>query len=125
MSVNQRIVFLYESLNLDQKEFCKQIGLNYKTINAMIKKDTPPKHDVLLAILEKFPIVSPEWLVIGYGDVWKSEKSDNKTLNNLITDTKQIKKRSIENGNQEQYEQRIADLKEEISFLRKQLDKKL
>jgi hypothetical protein len=63
--------------------------------------------------------------VIGYGDVWKSEKSDNKTLNNLITDTKQIKKRSIENGNQEQYEQRIADLKEEISFLRKQLDKKL
>ena len=65
MSVNQRIIILYESLNIQKKEFANQIGIAQTTLHNFLNHISEPNSKILVAILEKFPDLSAEWLLRG------------------------------------------------------------
>lgn len=85
MAVIQRIIKLYKSENLEQKEFSEKIGIPSSTFNNMLKRDSDPKYTTLRAILDAYPKLSLEWLMFGTGEMWtESPKSNQPTSSCLL-----------------------------------------
>ena len=80
MSIIQRIKKIYESENLEQKEFSVKIGVPTSTFNNMIIRKSDPKYAILKAILDAYPNLSLEWFMTGKGQMWiESPKLDSTT----------------------------------------------
>ena len=107
MTVIQRIIKLYKSENLEQKEFSEKIGIPSSTFNNMLKRDSDPKYSTLRAILDAYPKLRFEWLMFGTGEMWiESPKSNQKS-----TDT--------EGGILEHLQRQVSDLSRRLSELEK------
>ncbi len=77
--INQRIIDLMEVLNLTQSDMSRRLELNRSTLNGIIKGRQKPSFKVIQTILRTFPIRA-EWLIMGEGNVLKSEDEEQLTL---------------------------------------------
>jgi DNA-binding XRE family transcriptional regulator len=75
-TVSQRIKILYEHFgNGNLSAFARQIGVTAQTIRDLMKGEKGgPSWPVVQHILQAFPSVSTDWLVLGEGEMLKLEK---------------------------------------------------
>ena len=98
MSVNQRIIELEKNAKeRGISSFAKYIDVPSSTFaNVTGGRLSEPKHSLLIKILNAFPDLSLEWLILGKGDMFKIKTSTVRVID---------------------YEGRIKDLEEKMALL--------
>ncbi|MDZ4759195.1 MAG: helix-turn-helix transcriptional regulator [Bacteroidota bacterium] len=91
MSENEfaaRINSLIEKLNHNKKSFGESIDVSQPVITHLCNGRNNPSLDILQKIILNYPMVNPEWLITGNGEIMKN--------NNEINPYEQIKE-TLEN----------------------------
>jgi len=86
LSVNQRIEILRNTLNLTIKALSEAINVSPSTMSGLINKQSDVGFSVLHSILTTFDTVSPDWLMLGKGDMFRRSEAVSPT-NNVINST--------------------------------------
>ncbi|MEN9610829.1 MAG: hypothetical protein RLZZ628_1643 [Bacteroidota bacterium] len=133
MSVNQRISEIITILGMTQAAFSEKTGINRPTLSTVMKGTNAPSFMVVESILRNFPNLSPNWLILGEGEIWKNESeylnnSNNKTIAIKNSNAKRHTS-SLESINEKELLQKIitdkdshiADLRRTIALLEKSL----
>lgn len=72
MNERERIDAVRKSMNLSARQFAEEIHVRPGTISNMMAGRNNPSYDVIKRILERYPTLNPEWLVIGQGEMWRT-----------------------------------------------------
>ncbi|WP_299230266.1 S24 family peptidase [uncultured Bacteroides sp.] len=73
--VLQRLALIQSTYGLNDSAFANKIGISQTTFSNIINRDSDIKHSVLEKIVNSFGDISPEWLLTGNGDMFKTEIS--------------------------------------------------
>lgn len=71
--IGNRIEKLIDGLGVSVEQFCKSIGVTQSFILSMFKRNTEPSTRVIASILNAYPEISAEWLLLGEGDMKKKQ----------------------------------------------------
>ena len=66
MGVKERLREYIKTLDISEREFCRQIGVSTSYVNSIRQSIQPDK---MKAIGEKFPELNPMWLLTGEGEM--------------------------------------------------------
>lgn len=66
MGVKERLREYIRTLDISEREFCRQIGVSTSYVNSIRQSIQPDK---MKAIGEKFPELNPMWLLTGEGEM--------------------------------------------------------
>ena len=69
LGLKKRIIQIFETNSIRQKEIAEDLGKNASTISTFFKKTTKPNLQMTIYALEKCPSVSAEWLMRGTGEM--------------------------------------------------------
>lgn len=84
--IQERILLLMKSLGLNPAQFADEIGVQRSSISHIISGRNNPSLDIVTKILNKFPDIDSNWLVIGKGSlVGKNEINSQENRNNEIS----------------------------------------
>ena len=72
MSEKERIEQVIQSLNLTARQFAAEIRVQPGTISNMMAGRNNPSLEVMKRIMERYPTLNPEWLIMGNGDMWRT-----------------------------------------------------
>lgn len=70
-AIGERMAELIEKLKLNPSQFAKAIGKPRGSVQVLLNGRSKPGFEILTAILEAFPDVNPNWLMMGNGDVFR------------------------------------------------------
>ena len=79
MGVKERLREYVKTLNISEREFCRQIGVSSSYINNIRQSIQPDK---MKAIGEKFPELNPMWLLTGDGEMLQGNNINRISGNN-------------------------------------------
>ena len=73
-----RILYLLKQKNLTISQFADEIGIQKSGMSHLISGRNKPSLELILKILQRYPEVKPEWLLLGTGDQYSgSGKKEN------------------------------------------------
>ena len=72
MNERERIEKVKDSLGLTARQFAAEIHVQPGTISNMMAGRNNPSLEVMKRIMERYPTLNPEWLILGIGDMWRS-----------------------------------------------------
>jgi transcriptional regulator with XRE-family HTH domain len=72
MNEKERIEKVKETLGLTARQFAAEIRVQPGTISNMMAGRNNPSLDVMKRIMERYPTLNPEWLILGIGDMWRT-----------------------------------------------------
>lgn len=79
MGVKERLREYIKTLNISEREFCRQIGVSVSYVNSIRTSIQPDK---MKAITERFPDLNPIWLLTGNGEMLQTNNINRITGNN-------------------------------------------
>ena len=83
--MQERLKYLLEALGLSASQFAEKVGIQRSSMSHVLSGRNKPSLDMLIKILEEFPDVDPDWLLLGNGEVYRSERN-NQTKNSVDED---------------------------------------
>jgi hypothetical protein len=100
-------------------QFCQMLELNPTNIGSW-KRGSLPNLDIIGRILHLFPTLSPEWLITGKGEMYRSQEKKPQTNTEIIEYLKEeiIRERKISDELREEkgkMEQKILDLESQVA----------
>lgn len=118
-SRGKRLKTYIKHLRLTQESFGQAIEIKKSYVNQMINDKAPISHQVLDKIIESFPTLNIQWLLVGEGDMIKPRSEKNTTQ----AAEPEIKYKPTNwlaelSALLEGHEDRIARLEEEVNELR-------
>ncbi len=92
--MNQRIVHILSKKNLSASKFADEIGVQRSGISHIISGRNKPSLDFIQKIIDKYPEISPDWLISGKGNMYRVESGNqiNKSLFDEVEEKKEAKK---------------------------------
>lgn len=66
-----RIEQLIKTENLTSVKFAEIMGVQPSNISHILSGRNNPSYDFIVKLLERFPDINPEWILLGKGDVYK------------------------------------------------------
>ncbi len=84
MSERERIEKLIETLGLSARQFAVEIHVQPGTISNMMAGRNNPSLDVMKRIMERYPTLNPEWLILGNGEMWRSVPGQEASLFDVL-----------------------------------------
>ena len=72
MNERERIDAVRKSMNLSARQFAEEIHVRPGTISNMMAGRNNPSLDVMRRIMERYPTLNPEWLILGVGEMWRT-----------------------------------------------------
>ena len=72
MNEKERIEQVIKSMNLSARQFADEIGAQPGTISNMMSGRNNPSLDVMRRIMQRYPTLNPEWLILGIGEMWRT-----------------------------------------------------
>lgn len=72
MNEKERIEHIIKTLGLSARQFAAEIHVKPGTISNMMAGRNNPSLDVMRRIMERYPTLNPEWLILGVGDMWRT-----------------------------------------------------
>lgn len=79
MTVNQRIIKTYESLNITQYRFAKETNITTATLNHIaLNFDSMPSLITIQKILNRYKNLNARWLIEGKGEMWEKPSATEK-----------------------------------------------
>ncbi len=67
-----RIQSILEKESLQPSRFAEIIGVQRSSISHILSGRNNPSYDMIQGILTNFPQISPDWLLLGQGDMYRS-----------------------------------------------------
>ena len=90
-NIKDRVLYLAEIKGIGKKKLCENIGMTYSNFTGKAK-ETPLNSTAIGNILTILPDVNPLWLILGKGDTFQANNSEN----SIIYDYLREKDRKIE-----------------------------
>ncbi len=112
-----RIKDIIKFSGLSDRAFALKCGINQPTLFNQLKGIRAISLDTVLSIYKTFPDVSTNWLLLGEGDMLKSQSRETERINKLV-DTIATLQESINTKSET-----IALLNEKIKLLESQIEK--
>ena len=112
-----RIESLRDYFGLSTRAFAIKCGLKQPTLDKQLKRLRSVSADTIIAICKTFPEISRDWLLLGEGDMFKSQSRETERINKLV-DTIATLQESINTKSET-----IALLNEKIKLLESQIEK--
>ena len=112
-----RIKDIIKLSGLSDRAFALKCGINEPTLFNQLKGIRAISLDTVLSIYKTFPNVSTNWLLLGEGDMLKSQSRETERINKLV-DTIATLQESINTKSET-----IALLNEKIKLLESQIEK--
>jgi transcriptional regulator with XRE-family HTH domain len=72
----ERILLVLKVKNLSPSKFADEIGIQRSSMSHIMSGRNLPSLDLVMKIMNKFPDINPEWLVMGNGQMMKSTQID-------------------------------------------------
>ena len=72
MNERERIEKVKDTLGLTARQFAAEIHVQPGTISNMMAGRNNPSLEVMKRIMERYPTLNPEWLILGNGDMWRT-----------------------------------------------------
>lgn len=94
-TLSDRIILLIESKGLKMASFERKLGLRRNSISQVLRRNTEIKADIVAKILETFPDVSAEWLLLGKGPMSQIDESGEITTDHSFSKLHLVKKEHI------------------------------
>jgi transcriptional regulator with XRE-family HTH domain len=69
--MKDRLQKLLISEKLSPTRFAEIIGVQRSSISHILSGRNKPSFDVIQSILEKFPKLNPDWLIVGIGEIYR------------------------------------------------------
>ncbi len=86
-----RIKKIIEDLGITQSEFAKQIGVERANISHIISGRHKPSYEFLRKVLETYPNLNAEWLMLGKGHIYKQDTEQvTDDIQNSTSKNKQV-----------------------------------
>jgi transcriptional regulator with XRE-family HTH domain len=82
-TVIQRIKTIINKYGLNPNSFSKRINATSSTINSMLEKETNPSFETITKIINAFPLISIEWLIVGKGEIELLDYDKEDVLNKI------------------------------------------
>jgi transcriptional regulator with XRE-family HTH domain len=73
--MKDRLLKLLTQLNYSATKFADEIGVQRSGISHILSGRNKPSYDFIVKILNKFPELDAEWLILGKGVMFKTNKS--------------------------------------------------
>ena len=67
--VKQRVLAVMEQEQLSDAQFAEAIGISRGAVSQIKSGRSYPSLDVALKILDRFPSLNPDWLLLGKGEM--------------------------------------------------------
>lgn len=97
MTEKERIEKVKDSLGLTARQFAAEIRVQPGTISNMMAGRNNPSLEVMKRIMERYPTLNPEWLIVGKGDMWRTVPGqDPELFDRLAPDPKDKKARAAQ-----------------------------
>ncbi len=71
LSINKRIFQLIEYLNITRYKFAQETGISEAVLLNIIKEKNKPGYDQIVKILNRYKVISADWLLTGTGAMLK------------------------------------------------------
>lgn len=75
--MNNRIQKILNSEKLSRSQFAEIIKIQASAVTHLINGRNKPSADVLQNILKAFPQISPDWLILGTGNMYRNEQQSS------------------------------------------------
>ena len=66
-NIAERIKYILEQEGLTYNQFAEKIGVASSAVSHFVNRRNRPSLDAIAGILDAFPNISPDWLVLGTG----------------------------------------------------------
>ena len=124
MGVKERLREYIKTLNISEREFCRQIGVSSSYVNNIRQSIQPDK---MKAIGEKFPELNPMWLLTGDGTMRNRISGNNNTAvagnGNQVTTNDIAGLIELQKGYQEMIKEKDSQIARLISVIEKLSEK--
>jgi transcriptional regulator with XRE-family HTH domain len=82
VTVNQRIIKIYENLQITQYRFAKDTGISTATLNNIVTEiEGKPSFSTIQKILTTYKDLNARWLMMGEGKMWIESKEKSGIVN--------------------------------------------
>ena len=78
--MRDRIIQVMEKVGMSQAQFASTIGVQRAAFSHVISGRNNPSLDVMMKILNAFPSISPDWLLLGKGNIFRENIPESETL---------------------------------------------
>lgn len=114
--MNQRIVQIMKWQGMTQNEFAVATGISAASLSSIINGHNNPTMRTLLAVKERFPEVSLDWLCLGTGSMLQASGSTSGSINEAgNSDSSQDKKTDVtETSNKVNVEPTLFDSQNQL-----------
>ena len=72
---------------LTSSQFADKIGVQRSSVSHVLSGRNKPGFDFIHKILEAFPAISAEWLITGYGDMYKQRRTSGGLFDGPFSET--------------------------------------
>ena len=79
-----RIKDIIKLSGLSDRAFALKCGINQPTLDKQLKRLRSVSADTIIAICKTFPEISRDWLLLGEGDMFKSQSRETERINKLV-----------------------------------------
>ena len=117
MDLHDRLNAIVSYTKLSDRAFAIKCGLKQPTLDKQLKRLRSVSADTIIAVSKNFPEISRDWLLLGEGDMFKSQSRETERINKLV-DTIATLQESINTKSET-----IALLNEKIKLLESQIEK--
>lgn len=92
-NIAERIKYILEQEGLTYNQFAERIGVASSAVSHFVNRRNKPSLDAIAGILDAFPNISPDWLVLGTGS---PQRDIDFAANSVQQQHKAITQRTIE-----------------------------
>ena len=83
MNEKERIEQLMQSEQMNAKQFAEEVGIQAGTLSNIVNERNKPSLEVLQRILNRFRMVSSDWLILGVGSMYRQKNDSQQVLFDL------------------------------------------
>lgn len=69
--MNERLLQFLAAENISQSQFAETIGVARASVSHIIAGRNKPGYEFICSILERYPSLNPEWILLGKGKMYK------------------------------------------------------
>lgn len=103
-----RINKIISYYNVSLRKFSLSIGVFYNTMQNLFYRNSDVSHSILYNIIKNYPLINPEWLLTGRGEMFRD--------NSLQETTKELAKTLLQN---KELKQKLEDAEKQIASLQR------
>ena len=84
MDISERLKAIRDNRKLSDRAFSIKCGVHPTTMDKQLKGTRSVSADVIIAVAAAFPEISRDWLLLGEGEMLKSNNKEIERINRLV-----------------------------------------